>query len=123
MANRRDLAQSPEPSRNDKERNLPNMTTSTKTTRPVVVTTEHRGVFFGLVEKIEPDDKIVLTDAQMCVYWSSDVRGVLGLAATGPSKDCKVTAPVPRISLVKVTAIMDCTDAAVAAWKDRPWGQ
>ena len=97
--------------------------TTTKTTRPVVVTTEHRGVFFGNVEKIEPDNKIVLTDAQMCVYWSSDVKGVLGLAATGPSKSCKVTPAVPRIGLTGVTAIMDCTEAAVAAWRGRPWAR
>ena len=99
------------------------MAATSKTKRPVVVTTEHRGVFFGNVEKIEPDNKIVLADAQMCVYWSADVRGVLGLAASGPSKGCKVTPAVPRLSLTGVTAIMDATDAAVEAWKGRPWAR
>lgn len=97
--------------------------TRTKTVRPVVATTLHKGVFFGYVDKIEPDNKIVLTDAQMCVYWSSDIGGVLGLAATGPSKGCRVSPVIPRISLTDVTAILDCTDAAVEAWKGRPWSR
>ena len=99
------------------------MPTPTKTVRPCVVTTEHKGVFFGNVEKIEPDNKIVLTDAQMCVYWSADVQGVLGLASGGPTEGCKITPAVPRLSLTGVTAIMDCTPAAVDAWKGRPWAR
>lgn len=102
---------------------MPTTKTTRTTTRPVVVTTERRGVFFGNVEKIEPDNKIVLTDAQMCVYWSADVRGVLGLAATGPTKGCKITPAVPRLSLTGVTAIVDVTEAAVEAWKGRPWAR
>ena len=52
---------------------------------PVVVTTEHRGVFFGYLDGSRDSETALLRDAQMCVYWSADVRGVLGLAATGPS--------------------------------------
>lgn len=93
-----------------------------KVKRPVVVTTEHRGVFFGNLNGSSDTDKTVtLTDAQMCVYWSADVKGVLGLAATGPSKSCKVTPPVPKITLQAVTAVMDATDEAVSAWGQRPW--
>jgi len=91
--------------------------------RPVVVTTEHRGVFFGFLNGAnQPTDTVVtITDAQMCVYWSADVQGVLGLAATGPSKDCKVTPKIPKITLQAVTSVMDATDDAVTAWQARPW--
>jgi hypothetical protein len=89
---------------------------------PVVVTTEHRGVFFGFA----PSPKvgattIELLDGQMCVYWSESVKGVLGLAATGPDKRCKITPPVPRLELNKVTSVMHATDEAVKAWQSRPW--
>jgi hypothetical protein len=65
---------------------------TTKTTpRYVVVTTEHRGVFFGALNGSNDTDKTVsLNDAQMCVYWTADVRGVLGLASSGPSQSCRM---------------------------------
>lgn len=91
--------------------------------RPVVVTTELKGVFFGLLDgSHDPSDSsLILTSVQMCVYWSSDVRGVLGLAAKGPSKTCRVTPIVPKIELQKVTAVMDATDEATKAWRAQPW--
>lgn len=89
-----------------------------------MVTTAHRGVFFGFLDPAggSRDEKTVeLTDAQMCVYWSPDVEGVLGLASTGPSRSCKVTRPVPRITLQDVTAVVDVTAEAVKLWQGRPW--
>ena len=87
---------------------------------PMVVTTEHRGVFFGwgipTKEKI-----IILTDAQMCVYWSAEIGGVLGLASCGPSKNCRVSPAVSKITLQGITAITEATDNAVKAWQSKPW--
>ena len=95
---------------------------TTKTKRPCVVTTKHRGVFFGYLDgQSDTDTVLTLTDVQMCVYWSQDVKGVLGLAATGPSKNCRVTPAVPKMVLQGVTAVMDVTPAAVKAWGGRPW--
>jgi hypothetical protein len=93
-----------------------------KAVRPVVVTTQHRGVFFGNLDSSE-NNTVVLSEAQMCVYWSADVCGVLGLAATGPSRGCRVTPVVPRIVLSGVTAVMDATEGAVVAWRARPWSR
>jgi hypothetical protein len=94
---------------------------TTATKRFVVVTTEHRGVFAGYLAKEGTDKTAVLTEGQMCVYWSADVHGVLGLASVGPSKGCKVSAPVPKITLQAVTAVIDCTPEAVTKWQARPW--
>lgn len=89
---------------------------------PVVVTTEHRGVFFGFAQSLtEGATTIELTAAQMCVYWSESVKGVLGLAATGPDKGCRISPTVPKIELSKVTAVMHATAEAVKAWQSRPW--
>jgi hypothetical protein len=96
--------------------------TTTKTLRPVVVTTEHRGVFFGFAAPGLAEDKtITLADAQMCVRWSEAVRGVLGLAATGPGRGCRITPAVPKLMLTGVTSVMECTDEAVKAWQGKPW--
>ncbi len=95
---------------------------ATRTKRPVVITTEHRGVFFGDLNSQDDTAKtLTLTDAQMCVYWSADVKGILGLAATGPSKTCRVTPAVPKLTVQAVTAVMDATNEAVKAWAARPW--
>lgn len=90
---------------------------------PVVVTTEHRGVFFGYLQGNRDSPVVELREAMMCVYWSASVRGVLGLAATGPDAKCRVTPPVPSIMLHKVTAVMEASDEAVKAWLARPWSR
>ncbi len=93
-----------------------------KTNRPVVVTTAHRGVFFGNLNGDDASAKVVtITDAQMCVYWSSDVQGVVGLATSGPSRSCKVTPAAPKITLQDVTSVMEATPEAAKAWAERPW--
>ena len=86
----------------------------------VVVTTKHRGVFFGLIATAEPGT-VELTEARCCVYWSEDTKGVVGLAANGPAPGSRVTPPAPRITLFGVTAIMECTPGAVIAWEREPW--
>jgi hypothetical protein len=91
--------------------------------RNVVVTTDknRRGVFSGELAS-NKDGKIVLKNARMAVYWSSDVHGVLGLAANGPTQSCRITPKIPRIELDGVTAVMSMTDEAVEAWEKEPWG-
>lgn len=87
---------------------------------PLVVTTEHRGVFFGY--GIPTTEKTIrLEKAQMCVYWSADVHGVVGLAANGPNKDCRIGPPAPAITLQGVTAIMEVSADAEKQWKSEPW--
>ena len=91
--------------------------------RPVVVTTEFKGVFFGYVDaKQKLDvDTICIQKARMCVYWSTDTRGVLGLAAIGPSTSCKIGPAVPAITLKKVTSIMEASTEAAERWEAGPW--
>ena len=91
------------------------------TKKMVVVTTTHKGVFAGYPVGEAKDGTVKLTQARMCVYWSQDVHGVVGLAATGPSKNCRVTAAAPSIQLEGVTAIAECTPEATAAWEKGPW--
>ena len=88
--------------------------------KALVVTTSHRGVFFGY--GIPTTKKIIrLTKARMCVYWSSDIKGVLGLAETGPSKNCKIGPSVPAITLQDVTSVMEASKEAEKNWGLGPW--
>jgi hypothetical protein len=87
----------------------------------VLVTTEYRGVFFGYMSGTPENGSVILKQAQNCVYWSSDVRGFMGLAATGPTKNCKVGPAVPSITLSKVTAVVEVTPEAAEKWKSAPW--
>ena len=99
--------------------NHPNRSKANGKERAVVVTTQHRGVFFGYAEDI--DGAIIkLRAARNCVYWSSDVKGFMGLAATGPSKSCRV-GPAADISLRDITSVIECSPAAVEAWEIAPW--
>lgn len=90
---------------------------------PVLVTTTHRGVFFGYAdERPKPNAKsLVLFNARMCVHWSADVRGVLGLGASGPTKSCRITPAVPEWTVNDITAIAVITPAAAVAWEAAPW--
>lgn len=85
-----------------------------------VVTTGKRGVFCGVVTN-KKKDSLTLLDAQMCVYWDSSIRGVLGLASSGPNNKCRVTKSIPKIELNEITSIMECTDEATKNWKKNFW--
>jgi len=91
---------------------------------PVLITTNKdlRGVFFGYIDPDDAEkDTIRVTEVQMCVYWSTNVHGFLGLAATGPLKDCKITKPAPAGTIKGVTLVAECSKEAVKAWKNTPW--
>jgi hypothetical protein len=92
-----------------------------KKERAVIVTTEHRGVFFGYATKTD-GDTIVLRAARNCIYWSEKVRGFMGLAAIGPDNESKV-GPAADIELRGITSVVACTPEAVAAWESAPWGR
>jgi hypothetical protein len=75
------------------------------TGRPVIVTTAHRGVFFGYADKTN-GDVIRLHRSRLCVYWSVDVRGFMGLASNGPTAKCRIGPPA-EIELRNITAVLE----------------
>lgn len=89
--------------------------------QPVLVTTEYRGVFFGYLVKNDAPQRVVLADARNCVYWSASVRGMFGLTSSGPDKDCKIGPPIPKITLYKITAVVEVAPEAVERWEEAPW--
>jgi len=91
---------------------------------PVLITTDNtkRGVFFGYINPEDADkENIYAEQVQMCVYWATEVHGVLGLAANGPTSGCRVTAPVKSGHIKGVTFVAEASPKAVKAWAAQPW--
>lgn len=87
---------------------------------PLLVTTAHRGVFFGYAQPTE-NKTIQLEQARMCVFWSADMKGVFGLATIGPSKTCKIGPAVPALTLQDVTSVTEVSQEAAAQWEKGHW--
>lgn len=87
--------------------------------RAVIVTTQHRGVFFGYATETS-GPVIQLKRARMCVYWSTDLRGFMGLASMGPSSNCRVS-PAADIELRDITSVVEVSPEAIAKWEKAPW--
>ncbi len=87
--------------------------------RAVLVTTAHKGVFFGYASETG-GDAIKLRAARLCVYWTVDLRGFMGLASQGPSSGCKI-GPAADIELRDITSVSEVSPEAVAKWEKAPW--
>ena len=87
--------------------------------KPVLITTEYRGVFAGLI----PNDQdlsarsMPLKSAKMAIYWGT-TKGVMQLCASGPTSKSKVSAPADIPMLHGITAIFDIEPDAWNAWKN-----
>ena len=87
--------------------------------RAVLVTTAHRGVFFGYATETH-GEIIKLRAARNCLYWPASTKGFLGLASQGPIGRARV-GPAADIELRDITCVAECSESAVAAWEAAPW--
>lgn len=97
--------------------NHPNRGTETA----VLVTTAHKGVFFGYA-KDYTGKSIELRGARNCIYWPVEQHGFLGLASEGPVKDSRI-GPAADILLHDITSVAKCTEAAEKAWLSANWSR
>lgn len=87
--------------------------------RAVLVTTAHRGVFFGYAT--ETDGAIIkLRAARNCIYWPTGQKGFLGLAVKGPIQGSRI-GPAADLELRDITSVAACTAEAAEAWEKAPW--
>lgn len=91
-----------------------------KKEKAVVVTTQHRGVFFGYARETS-GETIFLRASRVCVYWDESVKGFGGLGAKGPGENCRVGPPVD-MEVRDITAVIFCSEEATRAWESGPWG-
>jgi len=92
---------------------------ATKSERAVIVTTAHRGVFFGYATDTD-GETIELKRARLCVYWPSSNKGFMGLASDGPKSGSRIGPPAD-ITLRSITAVVEVTPAAEAEWNKGIW--
>lgn len=97
--------------------------TSNKTMYALITTNKDlRGVFFARIDPRDVDKEVLTAeDVQMCVYWPTETRGVVGLAATGPTKGARVTHPAPAGVIRGVSLVLECSTEAIKAWEKCPW--
>jgi len=91
--------------------------------KPVLVTTAHRGVFFGYVTEdamANLPQELSLTNARNCLYWDPSNKGFLGLAVSGPTSNCRV-GPYANVTLFDITSVSDVSEEAVTRWEAAPW--
>ena len=87
--------------------------------KPVLVTTQHRGVFAGLID----DDQDIharsmpLKQAKMAIYWGT-TKGVMELANTGPTNRSKISLAADIPVLHDITAIFEISPEAWAKWQE-----
>ncbi len=92
--------------------------------RPVLVTTEKRGVFFGYLKGEVAKEKVVLDNARNVVYWDTATKGFLGLASTGPTDGCRIGAAAGAESTIfDITGVFGCTEAATKRFEEGPWAR
>lgn len=87
--------------------------------RAVLVTTAHKGVFFGYSSDTG-GSTIKLRSARLCVYWSADLHGFMGLASHGPNGNCKIGPPAD-IEVRDITAVVEVVPAAAEKWEAAKW--
>lgn len=82
--------------------------------KAVLVTTAHRGVFFGFLESRD-GNSVVLENARCAIRWNTS-GGFLELADVGPNANSKIGSPARRVELFDVTSIADVTPEATEKW-------
>lgn len=87
--------------------------------RFVLICTEYRGVFAGLVTDTS-GETVKMRQGRNCIYWPASVKGFEGLAVTGPLDGSRV-GPAADIELRNVTCIVECTPEARERWEKGPW--
>lgn len=87
------------------------------TERPVIVCTEHRGVFFGYATDTS-GDTVNLSRARMAIQFGT-TRGVMQLCETGPTPNSRISARAD-LQLRKVSSVMEVTPEAAAKWEAAP---
>ena len=88
--------------------------------KAVLVTTEHRGVFAGLIEDDQDltAKQMPLKEARMAIYWGT-TRGLMELCETGPTDSSRISAPADIPMPHDITAVFAISDEAWKRWKTK----
>lgn len=92
---------------------------------PVLITTQHRGVFFAYaspaeLEQVRASKSLRVRAARNVLYWPTAQKGFIGLAERGPVAGSRV-GPAADAILFDVTSILSASPVAVEAFEKAPW--
>lgn len=83
----------------------------------VLVTTKHRGVFFGFTDsETLAQPSLRLKRCRCAIRWNTAPKGFLALASEGPNNGSRIGAEALEVLLHDVTSVALCSDAATNAW-------
>lgn len=86
---------------------------------PVIITTQHRGVFFGYVEENADLEARALSirHAKMAIRWNT-TKGIGELALSGPNDGSIIGAEADIAALHDVTCVWYVTQEAAKKWDE-----
>lgn len=90
----------------------------------VLITTSHRGVYFGYIDESDIDTRPTLRVSNMrhVYYWAKGLAGIYELPTKGPPNGSRLTAtPVPEISIDAVANVAPCTPEAIERFENGTW--
>jgi len=87
--------------------------------KAILVTTQHRGVFFGRVEDDQDMNArtMPLKGAKCAIRWET-TKGIAELAEVGPNANSRIGSPADIEALHDITAVWAVTEQAEQAWND-----
>jgi hypothetical protein len=92
--------------------------------RAVLVTTEHRGIFFGYLIGDITKEQVKLRAVRNVVYFDTATKGFIGLASEGPTAACRVGPPAgDESTLFDITGVFAVTERAAKRFEDAPWAR
>jgi hypothetical protein len=95
-----------------------------KKRRAVIITTQHRGVFFGYLASKVDKGRLSIARARNVLYFDTATKGFLGLASTGPTNGCRIGPSVlGKSTLFDITGVFEVSDEAVKRFEDAPWSR
>jgi hypothetical protein len=98
------------------------MQDSAKTSRPVVVFTQWKGVFFGYVEGSREEtygkDILSLKNCKMLINFRNG-KGVFQVTSEGPVGNCLVSSVCPEIEIRGITGVSEVSPEAEKVWASK----
>lgn len=86
--------------------------------KPILITTQHKGVFFGYVNADQDLNArtMALKGAKCAIYWATK-KGVVELAQIGPNEKSRIGSSADIEAIHDITAVWSVTPEAEEKWK------
>jgi hypothetical protein len=92
--------------------------------KAVLVTTAHKGVFFGYLASEVSKAQITITRGRNVIYFDAATKGFMGLVENGPTNGCRIGPAVTGQSILfDITGVFEVSEAAVSKFEDAPWSR